>query len=126
MRTLEEEITTKKARVEHKALQCAKLFPMLGAERERAADETAKAEEVEIEVQARQVELDELKSAVAEESEGARPALEAALRALTMLNKRDVMDLKGMGSAPPGVEDVTTACQCLLHDGGRGGKVDIY
>jgi dynein heavy chain len=124
VRTLDDEIKSKLERVEQKAMQRDKLGPMVDAERARVLTEGDKALALAVQAEAMREEVEEMQADIAVHDREAAPALEAISRALASINRRDVMDLKALGTPPPGVDDVLAACILLLHDGGRGGRVD--
>lgn len=124
VRTLDEEIKSKLERLEQKAMQRDKLAPMVDAEAACVLAEGEKALALALQAETKQAEAEAMQADIQAHDREAAPALEAISRALSSINRRDVMDLKALGSPPPGVDDVLAACIMLLNDGGRGGRVD--
>ena len=63
----------------------------------------------------KEAEVNRMKESIEKDLAAAEPALAAAAEALDGLNKKDLGELKSLGKPPPGVDDVTAACICLLQ-----------
>ena len=121
---LQEEVAAKSIEVEAALEKVAALVPNLEAEKAKAGDEAARANEIASAATIKEAEVLAMKASIEKDLEAAEPALVAAAAALDSINKKDLGELKNLGKPPAGIDDVTGACIYLLHPTGKG-KIDV-
>ena len=113
---LQQELDRMRPQIQIKISECLDLIPVVRAEQERAEAIQEKVGADEAVVRGQQQEAAQIQAEAQKDLSKAMPALEAAVRALDALDKKDITEVKSFAKPPPLVMLTMEAVNTLLGE----------